>query len=193
MLFCRHLILGIFTMLIANSALSSNLLDIYDFSSPETAGSWMIVNDGVMGGVSQSRLSLDEQGALVFEGRVSLDYGGGFASVRSIVNQLDAQKYQGIFLKIRGDGNKYQLRLRQTSRVNGPAFYQHFKTEIGKWVEVFIPFTEFKASYRGRLLPDHPKLDTSRITQIGLMISDKQKGNFRLEVKRIAIFKKSKS
>ena len=193
MLFCRHLILGIFTMLIANSALSSNLLDIYDFSSPETAGSWMIVNDGVMGGVSKSRLSLDEQGALVFEGRVSLDYGGGFASVRSIVNQLDAQKYQGIFLKIRGDGNKYQLRLRQTSRVDGAAFYQHFKTEIGKWVEVFMPFNEFKASYRGRLLPDHPKLDTSRITQIGLMISDKQKGNFRLEVKRIAIFKKSKS
>ena len=193
MLFCRHLILGIFTMLIANSALSSNLLDIYDFSSPETAGSWMIVNDGVMGGVSKSRLSLDEQGALVFEGRVSLDYGGGFASVRSIVNQLDAQKYQGIYLKFRGDGNKYQLRLRQTSRVDGAAFYQHFKTEIGKWVEVFMPFNEFKASYRGRLLPDHPKLDTSRITQIGLMISDKQKGNFRLEVKRIAIFKKSKS
>ena len=180
-------------MLISNSALSSNLLDIYDFNSPETAGSWMIVNDGVMGGVSQSRLSLDEQGALVFEGRVSLDYGGGFASVRSTVNQLDAEKFQGIFLKIRGDGNKYQLRLRQTSRVDGTAFYQHFKTEIGKWVEVFIPFTEFKASYRGRLLPDHPKLDTSRITQIGLMISDKQKGNFRLEVKRIAIFKKSKS
>ena len=188
MVFCRHLILSLFTMLIANSALSSNLLDIYDFNRPETSGSWMIVNDGVMGGVSQSRLSLDEQGALVFEGRVSLDYGGGFASVRLIVNQLDAQKYQGIFLKIRGDGNKYQLRLRQTSRVDGAAFYQRFKTEIGKWVEIYLPFNEFKASYRGRLLPNHPKLDTSRIAQIGLMISDKQNGDFRLEVNRIAIF-----
>ena len=175
-------------MLIANSALSSNLLDIYDFNRPETSGSWMIVNDGVMGGVSQSRLSLDEQGALVFEGRVSLDYGGGFASVRLIVNQLDAQKYQGIFLKIRGDGNKYQLRLRQTSRVDGAAFYQRFKTEIGKWLEIYLPFNEFKASYRGRLLPNHPELDTSRIAQIGLMISDKQNGDFRLEVNRIAIF-----
>ena len=190
MLFCRHLILSFFTMLISNSALSSNLLDIYDFNSPETAGSWMIVNDGVMGGVSQSRLSLDEQGALVFEGKVSLDYGGGFASVRSIVNQLDAEKFQGIFLKIRGDGNKYQLRLRQTSRVEGAAFYHHFKSEIGKWVEIYLPFTGFKASYRGRLLPDHPKIDTSRIAQIGLMISDKQKGIFRLEVNRMALFQK---
>ena len=190
MLSCRHLILSFFTMLISNSALSSNLLDIYDFNSSETAGSWMIVNDGVMGGVSQSRLSLDEQGALVFEGKVSLDYGGGFASVRSIVNQLDAEKYQGIFLKIRGDGNKYQLRLRQTSRVDGAAFYQHFKTEIGKWIEIYLPFNGFKASYRGRLLADYPKLDTSRIAQIGLMISDKQKGSFRLEVNKMALFQK---
>ena len=190
MLFCRHIILSFFSMLISNSALSSHLLDIYDFNSPETAGSWMIVNDGVMGGVSQSRLSLDEKGALVFEGKVSLDYGGGFASVRSIVNQLDAEKYQGIFLKIRGDGNKYQLRLRQTSRVDGAAFYQHFKTEIGKWIEIYLPFNGFKASCRGRLLPDYPKLDTSRIAQIGLMISDKQKGSFRLEVNRMALFQK---
>ena len=103
---------------------------------------------------------------------------------------MDAEKYQGIFLKIRGDGNKYQLRLRQTSRVDGAAFYQHFKTEIGKWIEIYLPFNGFKASYRGRLLPDYPKLDTSRIAQIGLMISDKQKGSFRLEVNKMALFQK---
>ena len=64
--------------------------DLYDFTHQETSGVWMIVNDGVMGGISESRLSLDQQGFLVFEGRVSLDYGGGFASVRSILNRLDA-------------------------------------------------------------------------------------------------------
>ena len=32
----------------------------------------MIVNDGVMGGISESRLILDQQGFLVFEGSVSL-------------------------------------------------------------------------------------------------------------------------
>jgi hypothetical protein len=190
MLNYRHLILSLCLMLIASSTLSSEkILDLYDFNSLEKAGKWMVVNDGVMGGVSQSQLSLGGEGSLLFEGSVSLDYGGGFASVRSIVNQLDAHEYQGISIKIKGDGNKYQLRLRQTSKADGVAFFQHFQTEMGQWKEIFLAFNDFKATYRGRLLPDHPDLDTSRISQIGLMISDKQKGAFRLEINRIALFK----
>ncbi|HBM53372.1 MAG TPA: NADH:ubiquinone oxidoreductase, partial [Deltaproteobacteria bacterium] len=49
----------------------------------------MIVNDVVMGGVSRSQLSLSSTGTLLFEGNISLDYGGGFASVRSVFNTLD--------------------------------------------------------------------------------------------------------
>ena len=162
--------------------------DLYDFSHQETSGVWMIVNDGVMGGISESRLILDQQGFLVFEGRVSLDYGGGFASVRSILNRLDADSYDGILIRFKGDGKRYQLRLRQGDRMDGVAYSRHFETKTGEWEEVFLPFHLFQASYRGRLLPDYPKLDTSRISQLGLMISDKQEGNFRLEVQRIALY-----
>ena len=162
--------------------------DLYDFSHQETSGVWMIVNDGVMGGISESRLSLDQQGFLVFEGRVSLDYGGGFASVRSILNRLDADPYDGILIRFKGDGKKYQIRLRQGDRMDGVAYFRHFETKIGEWEEVFLPFHSFQASYRGRRLPDYPKLDTSRISQLGLMISDKQEGNFRLEVQKIALY-----
>ena len=162
--------------------------DLYDFSHQETSGVWMIVNDGVMGGISESRLSLDLQGFLVFEGRVSLDYGGGFASVRSILNRLDADPYDGILIRFKGDGKRYQLRLRQEDRMDEVSYFRHFETKIGEWEEVFLPFNSFQASYRGRRLPDYPKLDTSRISQLGLMISDKQEGNFRLEVQRIALY-----
>ena len=162
--------------------------DLYDFTHQETSGVWMIVNDGVMGGISESRLSLDQQGFLVFEGRVSLDYGGGFASVRSILNRLDADPYDGILIRFKGDGKRYQLRLRQGNRMDGVAYFRHFETKIGEWEEVFLPFHSFQASYRGRRLPDYPELDTSRISQLGLMISDKQEGNFRLEVQRIALY-----
>ena len=62
--------------------------DLYDFTHPETSGVWMIVNDGVMGGISESRLSLDQQGFLVLKegchwtmeevllqcGRISIDW-----------------------------------------------------------------------------------------------------------------------
>ena len=164
--------------------------DLYDFSYQETSGVWMIVNDGVMGGISESRLSLDQQGFLVFEGRVSLDYGGGFASVRSILNRLDADPYDGILIRFKGDGKRYQLRLRlrQGDRMDGVAYSRHFETKTGEWEEVFLPFHSFQASYRGRRLPDYPMLDTRRISQLGLMISDKQEGNFRLEVQRITLY-----
>ncbi len=162
--------------------------DLYDFTHQQTSGVWMIVNDGVIGGISESRLSLNLQGFLVFEGRVSLDYGGGFASVRSILNRLDADPYDGILIRFKGDGKRYQLRLRQEDRMDGVAYSRHFETKTGEWEEVFLPFHSFQASYRGRGLPDYPKLDTSRISQLGLMISDKQEGNFRLEVQRIALY-----
>ena len=162
--------------------------DLYDFSHQETSGVWMIVNDGVMGGISESSLSLDQQGFLVFEGSVSLDYGGGFASVRSILNRLDAEPYDGILIRFKGDGKRYQLRLRQGDRMDGVAYSRHFETKTGEWEEEFLPFHSFQASYRGRQLPDYPKLDPTRISQLGLMISDKQEGNFRLEVQRIALY-----
>jgi len=49
---------------------------------PLDAAAWQIVNDGVMGGVSSSAVRALGAGGLRFEGVLSLDYGGGFASAR---------------------------------------------------------------------------------------------------------------
>ena len=53
-----------------------------------------------------------------------------------------------------------------------------------------LPFDEFEPGFRGRLLPDQPKIDPTFIRQIGFMITDKQQGDFRLEVKRIGLYLK---
>ena len=179
--------LSILAMTFAYPAFSfQNPLDLYDFSASKSSGSWMIVNDGVMGGVSRSQLSLSSTGTLLFQGNVSLDYGGGFASVRSVFKTVDAGNFNGILIMVKGDGKTYQLRVRQQKQFDGVAFFQRFETTKGEWSEIFLPFNRFQASYRGRLLLDHPKLNRKEISQIGLMISDKQKGEFSLEVKRIA-------
>ena len=59
---------------------SSHIL--FDFSKDSDLSDWTIVNDGVMGGVSQSDLIINADGNGLFSGKVSLDYNGGFASVR---------------------------------------------------------------------------------------------------------------
>ena len=80
-----------------------------DFTLPATMRDCWIVNDGVMGGVSQSSLRHDPQG-MIFEGQVSLENNGGFASMRSSARfQRDAQVLE---LTTRGDGKRYKLILR---------------------------------------------------------------------------------
>ena len=73
-----------------------------------------IVNDGVMGGVSQSGLRHDPQG-MIFEGQVSLENNGGFASMRSPARF--ERETQVLELTTRGDGKRYKLILRTEAAV----------------------------------------------------------------------------
>jgi hypothetical protein len=54
-----------------------------DFSSGEELNYWYRVNDSVMGGLSQSNLRVVDNVAY-FEGELSLQNNGGFASVRRV-------------------------------------------------------------------------------------------------------------
>jgi hypothetical protein len=80
-----------------------------DFTNSNTMRDSWIVNDGVMGGVSQSSLRQDTQG-MFFEGMVSLENNGGFASMRSSVRF--PQGTQVLELLAKGDGKRYKLVLR---------------------------------------------------------------------------------
>ena len=50
-----------------------------------------------------------------------------------------------------------------------------------EWLELRIPFTEFWPNWRGMRLPG-PPLDKPAIDALGIMIYDKQDGDFKLEV-----------
>jgi hypothetical protein len=54
---------------------------LFDFSDISALGAWFVLNDGVMGGVSQSRILASASTALLFTGNVSLENNGGFASI----------------------------------------------------------------------------------------------------------------
>jgi len=79
---------------------------LLDFSSPEVVRTFRVINDGVMGGMSTSRLS-PASGTLVFEGEVSLENNGGFASFRGPV-RFPAES-TALLLTVRGDGRRYKL------------------------------------------------------------------------------------
>ena len=161
---------------------------IIDFSNPEERSSWTIVNDGVMGGRSTSLMRITDEGFANFAGILSLENNGGFASTRSSLLNRSLGGCDGLVIRVKGDGRSYRFRLRTSKDFDGVAYQREFQTAEGKWIELVLPFTEFVASYRGRLLPERGSVDPSAIRQIGFLIADKKPRPFTLTIAWIASY-----
>ena len=161
---------------------------ILDFVNKSKFGRWMVVNDGVMGGISRSNFSFHPEGYLIFEGKVLTDFGGGFASIRSNYENWNIGNYQGLILKIKGDGKTYQFRCRMGNDYYQVAYRNYMQSKKNEWNEVRLPFSEFVPTYRGRILKGLPSLDSKEIRWFGIMISDKQVGEFHLKIDWIGVY-----
>jgi len=146
-------------------------------------GPWQAINDGVMGGISSGRMEQSGDG-LRFEGQLSLENNGGFASVRRPIED-DLSEAAGVQLQVRGDGRTYQFRLRQDSRFDGVAWRAEFSTN-GDWQTVNLSFDDFIPVFRGRRVPDAGPVVPAAIRQIGFMLADKTAGAFALEIRSVA-------
>ena len=155
---------------------------LFDFEGQDEAARWVRVNDGVMGGLSQSEMIFTPQGTALFEGTLSLENDGGFASVRTRPFDLGLGGYEGLAVRVKGDGRRYKLRLRVDDRLDGPAYEADFETTADTWVNIQAPFRDFSATFRGRRLRNAPALDGAATRQIGFMLADKRAGPFRLEI-----------
>ena len=164
-------------------------LQLFDFRTPESLELWGSIDDQVMGGVSQSRFSGSSTGAAVFSGNVSFEHHGGFASVRSVPGNYDLSSYSGLELHVHGDGKKYKLSLTTDPRFESITYRARFETETEKWMMLKIPFDHFQPTFRGQIVPDAPPLDPGSIRTFGFLISDRQEGEFRLEVKWIKAYR----
>lgn len=149
------------------------------------AATWHDISDPVMGGISRSEL-VAEDGVGVFQGVVSLEHGGGFASVRSAEGHYDLSGYDGLTLRVRGDGKRYGLRLRTSGAADGVNYQADFTPAPGAWLDIRLPFAGFPPLYRGRPVVGHPPLDPAAIKTFGLIITGRQQGPFRLELESIA-------
>jgi monofunctional biosynthetic peptidoglycan transglycosylase len=159
---------------------------LFDFAGPTHAPIWQVVNDDVMGGVSSSRFSVTN-GVAVFRGELSLDNNGGFASVRSLPSRHDLAGCDAFLIRLRGDGHRYKFTVRTDAGFDSPIYQASFPTKPGEWAELRLPMMDFVPTFRGRVLTNVPPLDPDVVVSVGLLISDKQEGPFRLEVAWIKV------
>lgn len=160
---------------------------------------WGALDDVVMGGVSNSSLQITADTAL-FTGNVSIANSGGFASVRTrnFTPTLDLSKYQGIKLKVKGDGQRYKIFLRTESTWDGIGYAFAFNTVADTWLDIYIPFQDLVPVFRAKTVKECPSIDTQKICSLQLMLSKFEydgmlnpqflPGNFRLEIASITAY-----
>lgn len=157
-----------------------------DFAKPTATRDWYSLNDGVMGGVSTSALVPTEHGTAIFQGVISFENNGGFATVQTdFAPAWDLRKYDGVRLWVRGDGKRYGVYLRNDFRAL--VYQATFVTTRNQWQEVRLPWRDFVPTRFGRQVRADA-LDPSDIRALSLLIEFKQEGPFALEVKHIGVF-----
>lgn len=147
---------------------NGNLL-IFNFR--ESGSSWGAIDDVVMGGVSESSLSFGQSGA-IFSGVVSTANSGGFASVRTpnFEPPLDLSAYDGIELRLKGDGQRYKFLVRGETQWDGIAFSTSVDTELEMWQTVRLPFGHMRPIFRSKTVPN-AQLDRRKIYAFQIMLS----------------------
>jgi Complex I intermediate-associated protein 30 (CIA30) len=155
---------------------TSSDLELFDFTDgrPEVAQSWGAVDDVVMGGVSASGLKMSSNCA-IFTGDISTENSGGFASIRTrnFEPALDLSNYQGISVRVRGDGKRYKLFVRPGAQWDGLGYAYSFDTNssMGNITNLRIPFSNLVPVMRAKTVPDAPPLDPSAIASLQIMLS----------------------
>jgi len=160
---------------------------LIDLTDPGESLRWIAVHDAVMGGHSRGNIEVRDHRA-VFGGRLSLENGGGFASVRTLPRDFGLAAASGLVLRVRGDGRSYRLRLCTDASFDGVAWQFSFPTTAGEWATVAAPFQRFVPVWRGRPVTGHGALDPGRIQQLGFLVAGGQAGDFRLEIGRVAAY-----
>jgi NADH dehydrogenase [ubiquinone] 1 alpha subcomplex assembly factor 1 len=155
---------------------------LFDFAKPEAAQAWQPVNDGVMGGVSDGRFRITDEGTMEFFGTLSLENNGGFASVRSRRADLGLKPDDTLVIKLRGDGREYLLNLYVPSLRVAYSYRAPIPTRAGEWTEVKIPLKDCYATSFGNKVPDAGPVDAPKVNSMGFMLADKKAGPFKLEI-----------
>ncbi len=132
---------------------SQNINKIIDDFTDNPERRWQFYTDQVMGGVSVGRASIrsDSEGPYVrLEGLVSTANNGGFIQIRRNVSE-GSSDFQGIILKVRGNGENYYIHVNTSETIFLPQQYRYYYQAdfptFEEWNEVKLPFlTAFKRS-----------------------------------------------
>jgi NADH dehydrogenase [ubiquinone] 1 alpha subcomplex assembly factor 1 len=156
------------------------------FSFDEQEKPWFSVNDNVMGGISRGGFSRTDTGNGLFSGALSLKNNGGFSTIRSPARNLGLANYDGVILRVRGDGRTYNFSARKDDSLRGVLNWQtSFETKKGEWMDIRIPFDKLSLRIMGRWVRGAKGISPSDVRGFSVSIADKDETPYRLEIASI--------
>ncbi|KAK0660000.1 Uncharacterized protein DIS24_g3567 [Lasiodiplodia hormozganensis] len=186
--------------------------DLFGGSLHWNAADWTSSDDRVRGGKSHSYFDISGTNPVArFYGNLDIKTlgGAGFASQRTTGENRtwNIDGYDGIQIEVaKSDSKKYTFNIKNqllppdpnTGREQSTISYEYdffapSPNATGETTTIFIPWKDFKATYRGREDPEAPPVDLTDIKRFGIMMRSffgGQEGNFSLSIKSISAVRK---
>ncbi len=164
----------------------NNKKQVITFAADAAESDWEVINDSVMGGLSVGNVQETDK-VLIFSGSLSSENNGGFTSVYRKIPPLP-EEVTSVNIRIKGDGNRYQLRMRSRLMGEQIAYKVEFDTHAGRLETFSFNLADFKASFRGRIINNAPLLQADTISHLGFLITAKQPTDFTLSAYRVEFY-----
>mmetsp|Transcript_7745 Transcript_7745/g.13174 ORF Transcript_7745/g.13174 Transcript_7745/m.13174 type:complete len:223 (-) Transcript_7745:82-750(-) len=135
---------------------------------------WHRLDDGVMGGQSETLHSFD--GVLNFSGHINCN-GGGFTSIRSAIPGGLSSDATGVRVTYVGDGKTYKVLFSDGNKSafgpsrRSPSWQTDLPTKEGIEETTTISFESLTPSLQGGPVDTDAKLDPTQIQEMGFMLS----------------------
>jgi len=161
-----------------------NTFPICDFTKESDLSNWMVVDDVVMGGRSDGNFYINSDGHGVFEGAVSLENNGGFSSIRCRFEQTNVENFSKIVIRLKGDGKKYQVRV----KTDAEDYYSYitYISTTEDWETIEVSLDEMYPSFRGRKL-NEPNFPGKQMEEFAFLIGNKKAESFKLMIDKIEL------
>ncbi|MDT0295107.1 CIA30 family protein [Mesonia ostreae] len=157
---------------------------IYDFDKNSNLKDWVVVDDVVMGGESSGNYKLNADGFGVFDGSISLAHNGGFSLLRYKFQKLMVKDYSKISIQLKGDGKKYQFRIKSNS-ADSYSYIVPFQTS-GEWQNIEVLLKNMYPSFRGKKL-NQPNFSEDHMEEVVFFIGNKKNEVFKLLLDKIEL------
>eukprot|EP00878_Enallax_costatus_P001050 GHUV01001185.1.p1 GENE.GHUV01001185.1~~GHUV01001185.1.p1 ORF type:complete len:643 (+),score=165.16 GHUV01001185.1:143-2071(+) len=135
---------------------------------------WERLDDVIMGGSSSSGLAAAEDGSgAVWSGDLIVE-GGGFCGARTRTLNLNLSAYDGLQLRVKGDGQIFKINVKTADQEDTPesTYQATFDTSPeGDWTTVRLPWHNFLPVKKAQTDPFGKPLDPSSISKLGLVLS----------------------